>query len=213
MVANKLASKYQRPCLVLTKSKNKEDKEYFYRGSMRNYGMSEIINLKDLFESTGFIEYCQGHQSAAGFGISERNIELFTEAINEIYKNVSKEPVYWVDYIWKANEVTSNNLLELAEMSSFWGQDIPASQVVIKDIDTSQCQMRLCGQKNNTLRMILPNGLVLVKFGIDEEEFNRMCAENTYITCVVSPSRNEWQGKISGEGMIDDYTIETKWVF
>lgn len=213
MVANKLASKYQRPCLVLTKSKNKEDKEYFYRGSMRNYGMSEIINLKDLFESTGFIEYCQGHQSAAGFGISERNIELFTEAINEIYKNVSKEPVYWVDYIWKANEVTSNNLLELAEMSSFWGQDIPASQVVIKDIDTSQCQMRLCGQKNNTLRMILPNGLVLVKFGIDEEEFNRMCTENTYMTCVVSPSRNEWQGKISGEGMIDDYTIETKWVF
>ena len=65
LAANKLASKYQRPCLVLTKSKTKDDNEYFYRGSGRNYSMSEVQNLKAVEESTGLIEYAQGRLTMA----------------------------------------------------------------------------------------------------------------------------------------------------
>ena len=213
LAANKLASKYQRPCLVLTKSKTKDDDEYYYRGSGRNYSMSEVQDLKAVEESTGLIEYAQGHGNAHGFGIAERNLGAFIAAMNEKYKDVPREAVYWVDYIWGAAEATSNNLLELAEMTSFWGQNMPASQVAIENIDLSNCQVRLCGAKNNTLRMILPNGLVLVKFGIDEDQYEELLQPNTYMTCIVSPSRNEWQGQVSGEGFIDDYVLETKWVF
>ena len=213
LAANKLASKYQRPCLVLTKSKTKDDDEYYYRGSGRNYSMSEVTDLKAVEESTGLIEYAQGHGNAHGFGIAERNLNAFIAAMNEKYKNVPKEAVYWVDYIWNMIEASPNKLLELAEMSDFWGQDMPASQVAIKDIDLSQCQIRLCGAKNNTLRMILPNGLVLVQFGINEDQFEELLQPNTYMTCIVSPSKNEWQGQVSGEGFIDDYILETKWRF
>ena len=213
LAANKLASKYQRPCLVLTKNKTKDDNEYFYRGSARNYSMSAVGDLKAVEESTGLIEYAQGHGNAHGFGIAENNLDAFIIAMNEKYKDVPKEAVYWVDYIWSAAEANPNNLLELAEMSNFWGQDIPASQVAIEDINLSQCQIRLCGAKNNTLRMILPNGLVLVQFGINEDQFKELLQPNTYMTCIVSPSRNEWQGQVSGEGFIDDYILETKWVF
>lgn len=213
LAANKLASKYQRPCLVLTKSKTKDDNEYYYRGSGRNYSMSEVQDLKAVEESTGLIEYAQGHGNAHGFGIAERNLNAFIVAMNEKYKDIPKEAVYWVDYIWRAAEANPNKLLELAEMSNFWGQDMPASQVAIEDIDLSQCQIRLCGAKNNTLRMILPNGLVLVKFGIDEDQYEELLQPNIYMTCIVSPSKNEWQGQVSGEGFIDDYMLETKWVF
>ena len=65
LAANKLANKYQRPCLVLTKSKTKDDNEYFYRGSGRNYGMSEVQDLKEVEESTGLIEYAQGRLTMA----------------------------------------------------------------------------------------------------------------------------------------------------
>ena len=213
LAANKLASKYQRPCLVLTKSKTKDDNEYFYRGSGRNYGMSEIQDLKAVEESTGLIEYAQGHSNAHGFGIAERNLDAFIAAMNEKYKNVPREAIYWVDYIWSAAKATPDKLLELAEMSLFWGQDMPASQIAIENIDLNQCQIRLCGAKNNTLRMILPNGLVLVKFGINEDQYEKLLQPNTYMTCIVSPSKNEYMGKISGEGFIDDYALETKWVF
>lgn len=213
LAANKLASKYQRPCLVLTKSKTKDDNEYFYRGSGRNYSMSEVQDLKAVEESTGLIEYAQGHGNAHGFGIAERNLSAFIAVMNEKYKDVPREAVYWVDYIWSAAEAESNKLLQLAEMNNFWGQDIPASQVCIEDIDLSNCQIRLCGAKNNTLRMILPNGLVLVKFGIDENEYEQLLQQNAYMTCIVSPQRNEWQGQVSGEGIIDDYIIEQKWIF
>jgi single-stranded-DNA-specific exonuclease len=213
LAANKLASKYQRPCLVLTKSKTKDDNEYFYRGSGRNYSMSEVQDLKAVEESTGLIEYAQGHSNAMGVSIPERNLDSFIAAMNEKYKDVPREAVYWVDYIWNATKVDSNNLLQLAEMSNFWGQDVPASQVCIENIDLSNCQIRLCGTKNNTLRMILSNGLVLVKFGIDEDEYEQLLQQNTYMTCIISPQKNEWQGQISGEGIIDDYIIEQKWIF
>ena len=213
LAANKLASKYQRPCLVLTKSKTKDDNEYFYRGSGRNYSMSQVRDLKAVEESTGLIEYATGHSNAHGFGIAEHNLDAFIATMNEKYKDIPREALYWVDYIWSAAEANSNNLLELAEMSDFWGQDMPASQIAIEDIDLSQCQIRLCGAKNDTLRMILPNGLVLVKFGISKEQFEKLSQPNTYMTCIVSPSRNEWEGKVSGEGFLDDYILEVKGVF
>ena len=60
---------------------------------------------------------------------------------------------------------------------------------------------------------IPPNGLVLVKFGISEDQFEELLQPNTYMTCIVLPSKNEWQGQVSGEGFIDDYILETKWRF
>lgn len=156
------------------------------------------------------------HSNAHGFGIAKSNLLAFVNAMNKAYENVPREAIYWVDYIWNMKEVTSNNLLELAEMSQFWGQDIPASQVAVVDIDLRQCQLRLCGQKNNCLRMVLPNGVVFVKFGIDEEQYNQLLEDNAYMTCIISPQKNEWQGQISGEGMIDDYEIyiyPKVWVF
>lgn len=103
--------------------------------------------------------------------------------------------------------------VELAEMSSFWGQDISVTQIAVTNIDLSQCQLNLCGQKNNTLRMVLSNGLVLVKFQFSEDEFNDLSADNTYMICIISPQRNEWNGSASGKGIIDDFELTTKWIF
>lgn len=60
LVANKIQAKYQHPCYILTKSKGKDDKEYYYRGSGRNYSMSENQDLRQLALNTGLPEYVQG---------------------------------------------------------------------------------------------------------------------------------------------------------
>ena len=99
LVANKIQAKYQHPCFVLTKSKGKDDKEYYYRGSLRNYSLSENQDLRQLCLDTGIPEYVQGHQNAAGISIAASKIKEFTEVTNKQYKNISQEPVYWVDFI------------------------------------------------------------------------------------------------------------------
>ena len=94
LVANKIQAKYQHPCLVLTKTKGPEDSEYFYRGSMRNYSMSEINDLRQLLLNTGIPEYVQGHANAAGCSIAESKIKEFIEVTNKLYKDIPQEPIY-----------------------------------------------------------------------------------------------------------------------
>ena len=94
LVANKLMAKYQHPTMVLTKSKTQEDKEYFYRGSARNYSLSEIEDMRQLCLDTGLVEYAQGHSSAYGVSIAESNLDKFIEETNKIYAEVPQEPIY-----------------------------------------------------------------------------------------------------------------------
>ena len=60
LIANKLQAKYQRPVAILTKSRNKDEEEYYYRGSMRNYSLSEKTNLKYELEETDLVEWVRG---------------------------------------------------------------------------------------------------------------------------------------------------------
>ena len=94
LVANKIQAKYQHPTLVLTRGKGPEDKEYFYRGSGRNYSMSENQNLQQVLLDTELVEFAQGHDNAMGVGIAESNIDAFIQKTNEMYADVPTEPVY-----------------------------------------------------------------------------------------------------------------------
>ena len=94
LIANKIQAKYQRPTLVLIKSKLQEDKEVFYRGSARNYSMSENQEMRQLCLDTGLVEYAQGHEGAFGFSIAESKIDEFIEKTNELYASIPQEPVY-----------------------------------------------------------------------------------------------------------------------
>ena len=58
LISNKAQAKYQRPAMVLTRMETSEGVSY--RGSMRNYSMSEEDNFKAILEETGLTEYVQG---------------------------------------------------------------------------------------------------------------------------------------------------------
>lgn len=119
LVANKIQAKYQRPCLVLIKTKTKDDNEIFYRGSARNYNMSEIQDMRQLCEDTGAVEYAQGHESAFGISIPESKLKEFVEATNEKYKDVPNSPIYWVDFIWTLNSMDKNTILTIADSKDY----------------------------------------------------------------------------------------------
>ena len=214
LVANKIQAKYQHPTLVLTKSQTVDDKEPFYRGSARNYSMSENQEMRQLCLNTGLVEYAQGHEGAFGFSIAESKIDEFIEKTNELYANVPKEPVYWVDFIWLKNQVDPGTILDIARHKDLWGQSIPEPYICLKDIPLNAGNVQLlAADRNPTIKIHLDCGVDVMKFKSSQEEYESLIEPNTYITLIGKTNINEWNGRITAQIMCEDYELEQKWVF
>lgn len=212
LVANKIQAKYQHPCLVLTRSKGKDDKEYFYRGSARNYSMSEIEDMRQLCENTGDVEYAQGHSSAFGISIPESKLDDFIQKTNAVYSEAAQEPVYWVDFEWFNKDIDPQKILMIAQNKSTWGQGLPEPYIAIKDIPLTSVQL-LSPDKHPTLKIHLSNGVDIMKFKSSQEEFEQFTRPNMYLTAVCRCSRNEWNGNVTAQLIVEDFYINEKWVF
>ena len=214
LVANKIQAKYQHPTLVLTKSKTIEDKEPFYRGSARNYSMSENQDLRATCLETDLVEYAQGHANAFGISIAESNIDSFIEKTNQLYEQVEKEPVYWVDYIWTKNEVSPQDILSIANAKNLWGQEIPEPYICLKDIALSSCQIQaLSMDKHPTLKIHLDCGVDIMKFKSSQEEYEQFCNQNSILTAICRCNKNEWNGRVTPQLIVEDFQIREEWVF
>ena len=204
LVANKIQAKYQHPTLVLTKSKTIEDKEPFYRGSARNYSMSENQDLRAACLETDLVEYAQGHANAFGISIAESNIDSFIEKTNQLYEQVEKEPVYWVDYIWTKNEVSPQDILSIANAKDLWGQDIVLSSTNVQ---------LLSPDKHPTLKIHLDCGIDIMKFKSSQEEYEQFCNQNSILIAICRCNKNEWNGRVTPQLIIEDFQIREEWIF
>jgi len=214
LVANKIQAKYQRPCLVLIKSKTKEDSEIFYRGSARNYNMSEIQDMRQLCEDTGLVEYAQGHESAFGISIPESKFEEFVQNTNEQYKDVPHSPIYWVDFIWNANNIEVKTILDIAEAKDFWGQEISEPYICLENIDLNSTTIQgLSMDKHPTIKIHLNNGIDIMKFKSSEEELDEFSKPNQILTAICRCNKNEWMGNITPQLIIEDYELREEWIF
>lgn len=111
LIANKIAHKYQRPCLILQPTDNG-----MFEGSGRGYAKN---NFSGFLFSSGLVEYCAGHKEAFGCGIQEENIELLIKYADE-HLPVA-EIKYDIDYIWDANHIPENDVLAIADYYYLWG--------------------------------------------------------------------------------------------
>lgn len=214
LCANKIQAKYQKPCAILIRSKQKDDEEDYYRGSMRNYSLSPIQNLKDELEKTNEIEFCAGHQGAAGLGIAASHIDNFIEKFNKQYENIDQTPVYWVDYIWDVNTCDPNKILDIGKCN-LYGQEMPESKVCIENIALSSCQITLMGLEKGkpTLKIILPNGVTMIKFQSSQKEYDLLHEEDRVMTAICKCSINYWNGVVSPQLLIDKYDVREEWIF
>lgn len=213
LAANKIQAKYQRPTLVLTKFTNGNN--ISYRGSARNYNKCPEQKMREVLEGSGLVSYATGHSSAFGTEIPNANIPKFIETMNEYYAAVPKEPIYWVDYIWTPGEMFGNIIKEIvSNMASYWGQEIPESLVCIKDIDVSSCPVQLLSpDKHPTLKIRLPNGVDIMKFGSSQEEFEEWSEPGKLLTIVGTPKLNEWNGNITAQVIVEDWESQDGWRF
>ena len=209
LIANKFAAKYQRPCCILTKVSDELELPS-YAGSARGYEMTGVDNFKDICEQTGFVEWTAGHQNAFGLCIAADNIENFLKATDDALANVSTEPIYYVDYIYKGADVSPDDILTISNLNHLWGKDMTEAYVAIKDLKISKDMITVYRKTSNTLKITLSNKVSLMKFNATDEECEAL--ENhsgAYIAIDVVGRchQNEWNGIISPQIFIEQYEI------
>lgn len=212
LVANKLQAKYQKPAAVLTYSKTIDDDEPYYRGSMRNYSLSPVHDLKSELERTNEIEFCAGHAAAAGFGIALSHVGSFLEKFNSQYSDIDQTPVYWVDYIWNSRTIDSGKILDIGGLN-IYGQEIPESLVAVENIALNPSMITLMSpDKHPTLKIQLGD-VSVIKFKSSQEEYEEFCGENKVLDIVCKCNINEWQGNISPQLLVEDFDLREEWIF
>ena len=206
LVANKLMARYQRPCCMLTKRINENDC-ITYEGSARGCDKVGVTEFKDICAATQVCDYTIGHQGAFGLGLPADKIDDFLKRTDMQLANMSSEPVYYVDYIWRMADVDPEAILEIGEMDKFWGKDCDEALVAIKGLQITKDMIQMMA--SNTVKISLPNGVSIIKFRMPDEEYDKLCSESGYvqIDAVGTCNVNEWNGNRFPQILLQDYEI------
>ena len=209
LIANQLMSEYQRPVLILNKIEN-EDGTITWEGSGRGYDKSRLKDFRGFLENNKYVMYAEGHANAFGIGIKDEDINAFIASTNSALDGFDFTPIYNVDFIYKSDELTPEEVIDIAGMKSLWGQGVEEAEIAVEGIKVHKDNIRILSpDKNPTLKIMLPNGINFMKFRSSEEEYNKLYSELGYVTIniVGECERNIWNNKISPQVMIKDYEI------
>lgn len=209
LIANQLMSKYQRPVLLLRK-REEVPGEITWEGSGRNYDKGEFDNLKEFLHCSGYFEYADGHANAFGAGIRDDKFNGFIEYANKELASYSFTPCYKVDFIYQGSDFKAQDIIEIAELKSLWGQGLSEPYVALEGINVHADNVTLMSaDKNPTLKITLPNGVSLIKFKSSVEEYESFKTTGCITLSIVGRcERNIWNGKVSAQILIEDYNIE-----
>ena len=217
LIANQLASKYQRPTLVL-RHIYQEDGSETYEGSGRNYGKSRLENLRQFCNDTGLVMYAEGHASAFGIGIQKENLQKFVDYTNELLKDFDTTPCYFVDLEVSADQLTDNEVFAIGSNADIWGQGLDEPLIAITDIRLTADDIHYLGEKQNTLKLTFPGRRTsMLKFNVKDEEREMLDPKDgaITITAIGKCALNHYMGNVSPQVMLEDFEIvrQTKWDF
>ena len=231
LIANQLMAKYQRPVLLLNKVINPEvditdglgtvltkRSVISWEGSGRGYDKSKFDNLREFLKESGMVMYAEGHANALGVGIYDIAFENFIKYSNQALAEFDFTPCYKVDFIFNGADFKGSDIIEIAELKSLWGQGVEEPLVAIEHINLHAGNVELMSpNKSPTLKITLPNGTSLIKFKSSNEEFEKFNSQTGCITINVvgKCERNEWNGIVKPQIIIEDYEIvgEQKYYF
>ena len=182
LMANQLMGVYQKPILIL--SPTDHDGEKWWEGSCRGPNVPEFEDCKAFYESSGLVEYCQGHANAFGVGIKDSNVEEFIAWCNKELANLDFTPKYKADFIYDSKDLKDNtfDFYNLMDYKSIWGQEVSQPYVVIENVVLNKDNLSL--MKGKVLKITSPytSDLCFIKMGSNQEEFESLYSETGYVT-------------------------------
>lgn len=210
LIANQMASKYQKPTLIL--NERFHDNETYWEGSGRNFANSPLDNFRTFLIDLNLFEYASGHESAFGVSIKASRMNDFINISNEKLKNFDFSPKYLIDFEFDRSDSLnlSHAILDLGSLKKHWGQGVEEPLISIKNISITKDNLKLMGKNQDTIKITIPGdeGIELIKFRSSEDEYDALYSETGCVTINVigTCEINSWSG-CSPQVTIKDYEI------
>ena len=189
IVAARLVDKFGLPSIVLSIENG------VAKGSARSIGDVNIYEL--IKENEHLLSKFGGHKMAAGLGLEEKNIEAFTEAINQSAKNLEDKDFIPKTEVMGILESSSIDLELLNIFDSFepYGEANPRPTFLIKDAKI--VEIKTFGKEKDHSKIVVRQHqhdrktLELIPF----KQVIEM-PQNKILTCSYSINKNEWNNRI-----------------
>ncbi len=196
IVASRLVDKFEKPAIVLSVE------DGVAKGSARSIGDVSIYDLIKANEK--YLTKFGGHKMAAGLGLSSDDIDAFRDAINQSASKVDKKdfiPKNDVLGVMQTSEIDFE-LLDLLEQFEPYGEANIKPTFLIKDAEV--VAIKLMGKDKSHSR-------IEIKQNSNERETLELVAfrtvyempEDKKITCSYSVSKNEFNGRVSVQLLVD----------
>ncbi len=196
IVAARLVDKFSRPAIVLS-IRGTEAK-----GSARSIGDVNIYEL--IKENEHLLTKFGGHKMAAGLGLHVENIAAFTKDINKSAAKVAKEdfiPKEHISGILQSEDIDTE-LLSLLEQFEPYGEANLRPTFLIKDAEV--LSIKLMGADKSHSRIEVrqyPHQRKTIELIAFRKVFEM--PENKKITCSYSVAKNEFNGRVSAQLLVN----------
>ena len=215
LIANKFTAKYQRPTLLLieTPAEDLDNNEIIlWSGSGRGYVTTDFDDLRGFCRDSGFCALAEGHANACGIIIEDAKLADFIEYSNAKLADCEFTPCTIVDFIWHGYDFTGNDVLDIAGLDALWGQGLPQPNIALENLHISPSSINLMSRdKKPTLKIMLPNGVSIIKFGSSIEEYEQLMQTpetgSIVMNIIGKCAINEWNGSITPQIIATDMEI------
>lgn len=218
LVAMKLASKYNKPCVLL------RQKDDYFSGSIRNFNDSPLTDLKGFLKSLGYVAWIQGHANAAGIGLSKKQLEKTIILSNEKLKGYDFSPEHLIDFEFDYSDLSELReiLLPLYSLRHYYGQGLSETKILIKNVKVNSSKISFFGarensDKKNNWKFELTEGIDVLNFRADDEDYiYKQFANNdgsawdgvdVFMDVVVKVGRTEYNGESRWCMIVEEYEV------
>jgi single-stranded-DNA-specific exonuclease len=214
LVAIKIASQYDKPCLILRKDKSKSDENnIIFSGSARNINDGFIDDLKSELENSNLFEELVGHANAFGVSIKKDNIPIAINYFNKKYSEVSKGKIYKVDFIFEKN-IDYSVIKDIYSMQHLFSGFLKEPLVVINNIHVDLLSFDVFGNDGKN-HWKYQNGVIeFIKFNVSENDemlnIDTFMYSNVTMNVIGKPTINVFGNKTTPQIIIEEYEIINK---
>ncbi len=197
IVASRLVHRFGRPAIVMSITEGRA------KGSARSIGNVSIFELiksqEELLEGFG------GHMMAAGLAMPVEHLEPFKEAINTVAAKIDPEEfVPQAELIGELLPSTINtNLLDLLDAYEPFGEANPRPRFLAKEAYVESVNYMGKERDHSRIGIQLDGGIE--KHDLIAFKQRYKMAISRRLTCSYTISKNEWNGKVSIQMMLDRF--------